>query len=170
MEGIEIERFGPKMSALKDRERRYVLAMLSDPLGNPTVWARAAGYSDHKHRCKVYGHYLCRDERIKEAAQEEARRHLDTIGPILGIGVMMQIARTKGHKSQLAAAQALADRAGFHAKSEHNVNVVQTDLTGSAMMKRIEDLARSLGVDAGKLLGTNAVEPPVKLIEGEVVK
>lgn len=163
MEGTEIQPFGPKMLALTEKQRRYVLAMLSDPLGNPTVWSRAAGYSDHKERCKVQGHYLSHDERIKEAAREEARRHLDTIGPVLGIGVMMQIARTKGHKKQLEAAIALANRAGFHEKTEHKVTVEHID--DARMLEFAERLAAELGVDRAKLVGGNVAGLP--MIEGE---
>ena len=166
MDGDRIQEFGPKMAALTDKQRRYVLAMLSDPLGNPSVWARAAGYSDHLQAAKVRGHYLSHDDRIMEAAQEEARRHLDTIGPVLGIGVMMQIARTKGHKRQLDAAMALTDRVGFHAKSEHKV--VHEDRTGAALEERLRRAAALLGIDPAQLLGVNAA--PAKQIEGEVVR
>ncbi|MCC7047191.1 MAG: hypothetical protein IT562_10800 [Alphaproteobacteria bacterium] len=168
----DLEGFGPKMSALTEKQRRYVLAMLSDPLGNPTRWARAAGYSDVKEGAKVRGHFLAHDERISEAAQEEAARHLTTIGPVLGIGVMFQIARTKGHRDQLRAAEALANRAGFHEKTEHLVHVHKTDRTGAAMVDRIKQLADALGVDAEKLLGANSPEVAAlpKVIEGEVVE
>lgn len=156
-----IEQFGPKMSALTDLQRRYVLAMLSDPLGNPTLWARAAGYSDKSQAAKVKGHYLSHDDRVMEAAQEEARRHLDTVGPVLGIGVMIQIARTKGHKRQLEAAAMLADRVkGFATKTEHNVNV-----SHKLDDAQIEDFARRLaaenGIDVRRLLGGPVIEAEV---------
>lgn len=160
----ELQEFGPKMAALSDLQRRYVLAMLSDPLGNPTRWARAAGYSDQHEAAKVRGHHLSHNPKILEAAQEEARRHVDTVGPILGIGVMIQIARDKGHKRQLEAAAMLADRAGFHAKSEHKLSVEhRVDDT------QIEALARRLAAEAGirpeRLLGVNTP----KVIECEAV-
>src|SRR5712691_1663658 len=103
----DLREFGPKMQALTEKQRLYVLAMLSDPLGNPTAWARAAGYSDHLDRARVSGHINSHNDAIMEAAQEEARRHLHTIGPILAVGVMMQIARNKDHKDQLRAAEML---------------------------------------------------------------
>lgn len=168
-----VEGFGPKMRALSEKQRAYVLAMLSDPLGNPTKWARAAGYSDVKGGAKVRGHHCAHDDRVMEAAQEEAARHLHTVGPVLGIGVMFQIARTNGHKHQLKAAEALANRAGFHEKTEHLVNVNHRDQTGAAMVERIKTLAAMLGVDAEKLLGANAAEAPAalpKVIEGEAVE
>jgi hypothetical protein len=169
MDEVDLQQFGPKMSALTEKQRRYVLAMLSDPLGNPTGWARAAGYADGGPKSALIrktAHYLAHDDRISEAAQEEARRHLDTIGPVLGIGVMMQIARTKGHKKQLDAAMALADRTGFHAKSEHKVSVEHRDRTGAALEARLRSAAALLGLDPAVLLGVNAAP---KLIEGEVV-
>lgn len=166
-DGNGIEGYGPKMGALTEKQRRYVLAMLSDPLGNPTAWARAAGYSDVKEGAKVRGHHLAHDDRITEAAQEEAQRHLLTVGPVLAVGVMMRIARTKGHKDQLRAAEALANRAGLHEVSEQRVNVTKTDRTGAAMIARIRELARGLGLDEAQLLGANAA-PALPLVIEEV--
>jgi hypothetical protein len=130
MEVAQEEEFGPLMAALTPLRRRYVLAMLSDPLGTPTEWARAAGYADNgslgdnkKSGVRVQAHRLSHDDGLKDAAREEARRHLDTIGPVLGIGVMFQIARDPKHKRQLEAAIALANRAGFHERTEHSVKV-----------------------------------------------
>lgn len=157
----DLERFGPRMAALTDKQRGYVLAMLSDPLGNPTAWARAAGYSDHMDRCKVSGHHLSHDDRIKEAAREECLRLSDTVGPVLAMGVMFQIARTNGHKDQLKAAEAIANRVGLHETSEHKVSVEHTDKTGAALIERIRQLAGALNIDPAALLGAN--QP--KLIE-----
>lgn len=159
----EISELGPEMTALTELQRKYVWSMLNDPLGNPTKWARAAGYSDHMDRCKVTGFHLARNPKIMEAAQEECRKHLNTMGGVLGIGVMMQIARRKGHKQQLAAATALANRAGFHETTEHKVTVEHIDDT--RMLEFANRLAVELGVDRGKLIGFNA-----KVIEGEKVE
>jgi hypothetical protein len=157
--------YGPKMSALTEQQRAYVLAMLSDPLGNPTKWARAAGYSDKSEAAKVSAFRLVHSERVQEAAQEESLRHMHTIGPALAVGVMFRIARTNGHKDQLRAAEAIANRVGLHELSEHKVTVERTDRTGAAMVERIRALAEVLGVSADALLGVNAVPAPMKVIE-----
>jgi hypothetical protein len=157
------------MEALTAKQRLFVLAMASDPLATPAEWARAAGYDPHGSD-RVAGHHLSRSPKIEAAARELARAHLDTFGPLLGIGVMMNIARQPGHRDQLKAAAMLANRTGFHETTVHNVNVNHTDRTGAAMVARIKDLAGALGVDPAALLGANAVPEPMKVIEGEVVE
>jgi phage terminase small subunit len=154
------------MASLTPKQRRWVLAMLSDPLGNPTEWAKAAGYSDTGGGAKVAAFHNAHNERLKEAAREEARRHLDTIGPVLGIGVMFQIARDPRHKRQLDAAIALANRAGFHEKTEHTMKVEHRVDTQEleALARR---LAAELGLTPAQLLGGS---PGVKQIEGEAAE
>jgi len=166
MDNDDLSRFGPKMRALTPKQRGYVMAQLSDPLGNPTQWARDAGYSDHKLAAKVTGHHLAHDDRMIEAIREEARRHADTVGPTLGIGVMMQIARNPEHPHQLRAAEMLLDRVGFGVVTEHKVSVEHTDRTGVAMVERIRQLAAIMGVDERRLLGPNAGGDTAKVIEG----
>lgn len=164
VEGEAEGQWGPAMGALAPLQRRYVLAMLSDPLGTPTGWARAAGYSETKldgvtknRGATVVANHLSRMPEIMEAAREEARRHLDTVGPILGIGVMMQIARNNEHKRQLDAAIALADRTGgFGVKTEHKVTVEHVD--DGRMLAIAEKIAQELGVERMKLIGGNVVE------------
>lgn len=160
--------YGPAMAELTEKQQAYVLAMLADPFGNPTSWARAAGYSDVKEGAKVRGHYLSHDKRIEAAVQEVARAHLHTYGPLLGIAVAMRIARDESHPKQLMAAQALLNRTGFHETSEHRVTMEHTDRTGAAMARRIRELAEALGLDPAKLLGANAGPEPMKVIEGQV--
>lgn len=161
----DIEDYGPAMQALTVKQRLYVFAMMSDPMGNPTRWARAAGYSDASEACKVKGHFLSRSQKVMDAAQEEARRHLNSTGSVLGVGVMMMIAKNKRHKDQLRAAEALANRGVFQAKTEHKVVVEHIDDT--RMLEFANRLATELGVDRGKLIGFNAGGG--KVIEGEKV-
>ena len=150
------------MAALTEKQRRYVLAMLSDPLGMQSDWARAAGYDTKDPvALRVTAHRTAHNEGVKEAAREEARRHLDTIGPVLGIGVMFQIAKDPKHKRQLDAAIALANRAGFHERTEHKVTVEHVD--DQRLLVIAEKLAAELGTSAAKLIGNSPV------IEGEVV-
>ena len=151
--------YGPKMLALTEKQRRYVLAMLSNPLSNPTQWARDAGYSDSSGAAKVIAHrnvHGPRSQAIMEAAQEEAARHLMTVGPVLAVGVMMQIARNPEHKRQLDAAVALADRSGFHVKTEHRVTVEHVD--HARMLELARRWATELGVEEMKLVGSNVVD------------
>src|SRR5215471_4910254 len=131
LEGLDQE-WGPKMAALTDKQRRYVLASLAYPLGTATEWARLAGYGrDETGKINMWSvknaakhnRYGPSSDAIMEATREEAGRHLLTVGPPLGLGVLMLIARDKSHKRQLEAAIALLDRAGFAVKTEHKVTV-----------------------------------------------
>jgi hypothetical protein len=167
----EIEFRGPAMRALTEKQQRYVLAMLADPFGNPTKWARAAGYSDASGGAKVKAHYLSHDPRIEAAVQEVARTALNGRGPLLGLAVVMRAAANPKDKNHFKAGVALLNRTGFHETTEHHVNVNHTDGTGQAMVARIKDLAGALGMDPAALLGVNAMPAePMKLIEGEVVE
>jgi hypothetical protein len=47
--------------------------------------------------------------------------------------------------------ETMLDRTGFGAKSEHKVTVEHRDLTGPAMLARINELAEKFGIGAGKL-------------------
>lgn len=162
----DIYEYGPAMRQLTAKQRLYVFAMLTEPFGNPTQWARTAGYSDSSSAAKVAGFHLAHNPKITSAVNEVAQRHLTTLGPVLGLAVMMKVARDPGHPKQLRAAEMLANRSGFHEKTEHTVSVHHSDHTGVAMVDRIRNLAAALGIDAAKLLGVN--DAP-RVIEGTMV-
>jgi hypothetical protein len=142
--------WGPAMQSLSPRRRAYVLAQLSDPLANPTVWARRAGFSDKGLACKVRGHQLEHDEKVMRAVQEVVRQHLESRGPAVGVATLLKIAQTDGHPQQVRAAEGLLDRTGFHAMSEHKVLVERRD--PAAMIARVRELAAQFGIDADELL------------------
>lgn len=148
--------FGPAMRSLSPMQRAYVLAMASDPFGNPTRWARAAGYSDVKQGAKVRAHSLAHNPKIDAAVQEYARSGLTTLGPMLAAAGLIRIARNSNHKHHFKALESIADRVGLPKSTEHHVEVAHTDRTGTAMAARIEALALRLGLDPAALLGVNA--------------
>jgi len=163
---------GPKMRRLTERQRRFVLAALNFPTAKGWQLARAAGYPTKSHGyLRLAAHRNLHNEDVLEALHEEAGKRLRA-SAVLGVSVMARIAATDGHKDQLRAAEALANRVGFHETTEHRVSVEHTDRTGKAMMGRIEALAARLGMDAAALLGANAPleNAPPRLIEGEVVR
>lgn len=153
------------MARLTEKQRNYIKAQASAPFGNPTHWAKLAGYSDKSSAAKVVAHYLAHDPRIEEAAHEYASHLMHRDGPILAISVMMRIARNDKHPRQLQAAEAIADRIGLHRLSEHKI-VVEHQST-EAMVARIKELAQKLGMDAEALLGANMKDVTPKQIEGE---
>ena len=170
MEPIDLlpeEGLGPAMRALDDRRRRFVMAAITYPTAKDWQIAKAAGYSDRSYGgLRVAAHRLFHDEKVLAAIREEAARKLRS-SAFLGAAVLAEIARTKGHPDQLKAATALLNRIGFHEKTEQVVNVNHRDMTGEAMVARIEKLAAALGLDSGALLGLNAAP---KMIDGEVLK
>lgn len=159
--------YGPAMLALNEKQRLFVLAMAADPFGNPTKWARAAGYSDKSDGAKVRGFHLIHSPAVEEAVLEYARGQLNTLGPILATFGMLRIARNPRHPKHLKAIDMLANRVGLHETTEHRVIVNHTDKTGEGVMERIRLAAEKLGVDPSVLLGEN-VASPMKLIEGVV--
>jgi phage terminase small subunit len=156
---------GPAMRALNPAQRRFVRAAITYPTGKDWQIAKAAGYSDKSYGAlRVTAWRLFHDERILAALQEEAAKRLRA-SAVLGASVLAEIARTPGHPDQLKAATALLNRIGFHEKTEHVMKVTHTDMTGEAMMARIEALAVRLGVDGRALIGSAP-----KQIESEVTK
>ena len=163
---------GPAMMALTEQQRLFVLAMASNPFGSASEWARDAGYSDHLGADRVQAHRLLNNEKIERAAREVARRHMDTLGPMLATYGLLKIAGNPKHRDHLKALIAVADRTGFHATTQHHVAVQHTDLRGDALLARLKSVARVLGVDVAKLLGENVVPRETdheKLIEGKII-
>ena len=163
------------MSALTEKQRRFVLAMASAPWETPTEWCRMAGYSDHKEACKVAAHRLVHEcgDKIERAVREVCIREFRTIGPALAMQGLFAIARNKQHRDHFKALDSLADRVGFHRQTTHNVAVQHTDLRGEALLERIKVVAGLLGVPAEKLLGENVVsrEPvETKVIEHQLAE
>jgi hypothetical protein len=155
---------GPAMRGLTELQRRFVLAMFSSPLSSATRWVRMAGFTAlNGNVARVTAHRLMHDPKIAAAVQEFAGQHLSVVGPALSLGVMMKIARTRGHKDQFKAAAAIANRSGFHEKTEHHVLVSHT---GEDPVARIRRAAAELGVDPAALLGANT-PVPMKVIEHE---
>jgi hypothetical protein len=149
--------WGPAMAALTPKQRNYVLAMASDPFGNPTQWARLAGYSDVKEGAKVRGHELSHDPNVDAAVKELSKTALGTLGPFLAAAGLLRIARKPDHPDHFKSLLAIANRVGMNETTEHTVKVEHTDLRGDALLERIRALAVRLGVDETKLIGGNAM-------------
>jgi hypothetical protein len=147
---------GPAMSALNERQRRFVLAMMSDPYGSATSWAKAAGYSDVAEGCKVRASELLRHPKVEAATQEVARALMMTVGPVLAVAGLLRVAGDPEHPQHVRAAELLANRRGFSEKQQ--IEVVHRDLTGDALVARLRALADRHGLDAEKLLGISGAK------------
>ena len=89
--------FGPAMSALTEKQRRFVLAMLADPFSNGAAWAKTAGYSVASNGHRVAACRMLRDPRIERAVFEVACSHLNSAGPALAVQNLLRIARDPKH-------------------------------------------------------------------------
>lgn len=162
--------YGPAMERLSALQKRFVLALL-DQGGRPNYAkaAREAGYADSTEAAKVRGHEQAHNTKVIAALHEEAAKRFRVLGWI-GVRGLAAIAANKKHPDHFKANKELADRFGFSAVTEHKVTVEKTDLTGTALMARIIEVAGKLGVDPVVLLGENAAVKPMKQIEVQVVE
>lgn len=159
------------MQALTDKQRLFVLAMLTEPTGNAAKWARMAGYSDTKEGAKVRGHEVIHNPKVRAAAFEVARGQLDARGPIVAVEGLLRIAQRPSHKKHIVALLAVLDRVGMPATTEHRVTVDRADRSQLGVEKRIaralerlEKLGR-LPVPAARL--APPVDVDFKVIDGE---
>jgi phage terminase small subunit len=146
--------YGPAMSALNERQRKFVIAMLEIPGCSYARAAREAGYSDVADGAKVRGHHAAHNPAVQLAIREEAGKRLNSLS-VVAATVMMDIMLDEAGdpKTKLKAAAAVLDRTGFAAAQNINVNKHVTDDSGAAIMARIKQLAEKHGLDAQKLLG-----------------
>lgn len=159
----EVE-YGPAMAALTERQRGFVIAMLTIPGCSHSRAAREAGYSDVAEGAKVRGHECAHNPNVQAALREEAGKRLNSLS-VVAANVMMDIMLSDdaAPKDKLKAAMAVLDRTGFAAAQTINVNKTVTDNSGRAVMERIERAAAELGVDPGTLLGVK----PMKVINAD---
>ncbi len=156
--------YGPAMLALTEKQRGFVLAMLTIPGCSHSRAAREAGYSDVKGADRVSGHLCAHNPNVQAAMREEAGKRLNSLS-VVAANVMMDIMLSEdaGPKDKLKAAMAVLDRTGFAAAQTINVHKTVTDNSGKAVLERIKRAADALGVDPGTLLGAT----PMKVINHE---
>lgn len=111
---------GPAMAALQQKERAFVLAMVTtigaDGTPDPNRAALTAGYKQG-----IYGYELMRKPKILEALREEGEKKLR--GAItLGINKLVEIAETNGHKDQYQAVKLLVGLNDFNPAQKVDVN------------------------------------------------
>lgn len=154
---------GPKMLALSEKQRRFVLELVADPLMARAEAARLAGYSDSSEAAKVTAHRLMHDQRIIDALHEQAGKRLWAIS-MKAAHRVDQMLDSDDDKVALKAAVAVLDRTGFGAQQNININQTVRDESGKAILARIEALADRLGVPVSGLLGT---KPAAQVVEAE---
>ena len=153
------------MLALTERQRRFVLAMASDPLASHQSWAIAAGYKDCGNGgIRVRAHEAYHNLKVQAAVQEVARATLGVQGPLVAVHAVLNMARNSEHPQHSRAVEMILNRTGMAEKQQ--IEVVHRDLTGDALMERVRALAEKHGVNLGAALG---VDGP-KQIEGRALE
>lgn len=152
---------GPKMLALTEKQKRFVLELVADPLMSRSEAARLAGYSDSSEAAKVTAHRLMHDQRIIDAMHEQAGKRLWAISMKAAYRVD-QMLDSEDDKVVLKAAVAVLDRTGFGAQQNININQTVRDESGKAILNRIEALADRLGVPVAGLLGARPSAPAIE--------
>lgn len=154
---------GPKMRALNERQRAFVMAIIEHPGITQGKAAELAGYQNSPGGHRVKGHLLAHDERVIAAIHEVAGQRMRS-SSLLAADVVVQLLGSSDEKIALKAAGMLLDRVGFGAQQNININQHVTDNSGKALMERIRALSQRLGLDEQKLLGG---KPAAPVVEGE---
>lgn len=154
--------FGPKMRALTDKQRAFVMALVEFPGMSGADAARAAGYSDVGEGCKVRASQMRSDQRIIEAIGEQAGKRLWAIS-LKAAGRLDQLMDSEDDAVALKAALGVLDRTGMAAQQNININQTVRDESGKAIMDRIRQLAQKHGLDEGRLLG----KPVAPVVDAE---
>lgn len=171
----EVE-FGPAMSALTDLQRQFVIEYCDHPELSLHALAQRAGYAagaPGSTQLRVVGSNNMHNEKVLEAINEEASKRLRS-GGLVGVTGLMKMALNETHKDHFRACQALADRTGFHAMSEHKVTVDdKRPQTKQELIDAVRKVAAEAGLtaaEAEKLIsaGTAPVEVKFTEIEPEI--
>lgn len=161
----DTENFGPKMQALTDLQRRFVLAhVLGAGTQSGEQCAVAAGYSVASARFTAA--HLMRNIRVQEAIHEEALSRLQSAS-LIGINVLIDIAQNYSHKDQLKAARILLEANRVIRRQDQVIEIKHT-VSDQEQIVAITALANRLGLDPARLIGQGAVtDAEFEVIEPE---
>lgn len=151
---LDAGQLGPAMQALTDKQRRFVVNML-ELGGGPGKYldcAVRAGYSGEKNSLAQTVHRLVHDEKIQNALQEEAKRRLKA-GAVMAVSGLLQLAEEEGisPKDRLRAYEMILNRTGLPSQTEQKVTV-EHRMSDHELVNRVQQLAKTLGIDPAKLL------------------
>ena len=150
--------FGPKVQALRDRERRFVWAYLINSMttvgANGAQSARDAGFSDAAEGAKVRAHHLLHRMDVQEAIQELAARELRGLA-LPALAALGSILKKPDHPDRQKVALSVLSRIGLGEQQAVNFNL-HAEVTVNHTDAALDDLKRlmDLGVPREKLLET----------------
>lgn len=137
---------GPKMLALTEAQRAFVIALVTTGGGNNAQAAAIAGYGGSDVAQRVAGHHLAHNPKVQEAIREEAEKRLRS-GALLGASVLIEVAMDPLHKDRVKAAESLLNRSGLLVETQQKITVEHIDSRSTAEIQRQTlALAERLGV------------------------
>lgn len=149
----EAEDYGPAMLALNERQRIFVLAYLAGGGKSAAAAAFAAGYGKgSRGGLDVQAHRLVHRADVLAGIREESLKRMHAFGPEM-FNVIVEIARDKNSPAgeRRKSAEAILDRIGLQAVSEHVVTV-QDNRSRAELIRELVAGLRELGGEAPKLI------------------
>lgn len=141
--------FGPKVQALRERERRFVWAYLINSMtevgANGSQSARDAGYSDVSEGAKVRAHHLLHRQDVQGAIQELAARELRGLA-LPALAALGSILRKPDHPDRQKVALSVLSRIGLGEQQAVNFNV-SGEVTVNHTDSALDDLRRYLDLE-----------------------
>lgn len=151
------EELGPKMRALHERERAFVVGLVRNG-GNQTKAGFDAGCQT-RDAAEKYGWRAAHREDVREAMKEWAQSLLGR-GALVGAQALLEIAEDPLHKDRLKAAVELMNRNGMIVQTQHKV-VVEDNRSTAAIVQRVLAMAERLALDPRMLLEKAGIDPNV---------
>lgn len=148
-------KLGPRMAALPEAQKKFVIAMLEYPSASNVAAAAAAGYSGNENSLKSTAHRLAHDPKVQAAIQEEGYKRLFSAQILAASKVIHILDTSTEDKITLRAAEIILDRTGIPKKTEQTINVNHSEVDGDAQV-RILRACSILGVDPEAMLGRAA--------------
>ena len=138
---------GIALAVLSNRHRDFVLRLIELCPSKKAAAKAAADVGYHSQ----HGYVLMRDERVLAAIREEAGKKL--VGAMLiGVQVLIEIAKDKKHKDNYKAAKLLVGLNGF--SPEQRIVVEHATHDTKKQIEEVRAMAKELGLDPDQLLGT----------------
>jgi phage terminase small subunit len=150
-------KMGPAMTALNDRRREFVMALLEQGDDNYTRAYMAAGYTTDYDSAKSAASRLAHEPAVQAAIAEESRARLQA-GLLMSVSALIKIAGDEqgNTKDRLTAIRMVMDRGGLPVETVSTTKHV-VELDDKALIAKVKGLAAELGLDATKLLGSAGV-------------
>jgi hypothetical protein len=146
----------PAMRKLTDLQRRFIYAMLTDPLASQATWAGMAGYKARdKQGLAAIGHVTAHSAKVVAGLQEFCRMHLSSAGAAIAIRNVLDTAKDKKNpRLAYDASLQILSRIGMGEKSEAKL-VIEHTTDDRDMLQLCRKLAAEMGVPVAGLVGAN---------------